>query len=310
MGSWKSLTTSEQEAQFRQFMAYFFTQTTTIGKAATGVLSGCTVTATTPSASGLVNVDTGLAICQPTTSGGVFPLPSTNGTLDIFTANPMALVGNPRNDIVVIDQVDGVTKVKVGTPNATPSLGEQSVASTEVALARLRHLANATTIPSTQIDDLRVPVTLNYAPTLNRVKITSTSDQTLADNTVTVVNFSATSYDVGGMADLPNNRIKIITAGWYTFTVRAMFAFNNTGYRALIVEQNATTIVADSYVAPTPTNTGSLGTVMTYTTEPILCAVNDTFRVKAIQTAGGTLPLTTLNGRRVVFAATQVAGLA
>jgi len=157
MPAWKSLVSSETEAQFRQLWSYFYEQSST-GKANTGVVAGLGVTATTPSASGSVTVGIGLGVCQPTTGGGAFPLPNTSGALDVFTDNPMQFVGNPRNDIVVIDTADGAVKVLVGTPNATPALGEQTIPSTVLPLARLRHAANATTIPSTVIDDLRIPV--------------------------------------------------------------------------------------------------------------------------------------------------------
>lgn len=153
--TFKSWTTAETEPQFRQLMAYLFKQDS-IGKASTGVLAGYGVAATSPSPSGSVVVGAGAAICQPTTSGGVFPLlQPADETVDVFTTNPMQFVNNPRNDIVIADQVTGATKVLIGTPNVTPSLGEPSVPSTAVPLARLRHLANATTIPGAQMDDLR-----------------------------------------------------------------------------------------------------------------------------------------------------------
>lgn len=178
MSSWKALrgesspgaNDGETEAQFRQHHAYLYEQEST-GKAKTGVLAGCEVTATTPSASGSVQVAIGEGICQPTTNGGVYPIPVTTGNLDIFTANPMQFVANPRNDIVILDQTDGQVKALIGTPNATPSLGEQTVPTTAVPLARLRHLAGATTIPSTAIDDLKVPVSLAHDTT----KLTVTS---------------------------------------------------------------------------------------------------------------------------------------
>ena len=157
MPAWKSLVSSETEAQFRQLWSYFYEQSST-GKANTGVVAGLGVTATTPSASGSVTVSAGLGVCQPTTGGGVFPLPNTTGALDVFTTDPMQFVGNPRNDIVVIDTADGAVKTLVGTPNATPALGEQTIPTTVLPLARLRHAANATTIPSSAIDDLRIPV--------------------------------------------------------------------------------------------------------------------------------------------------------
>jgi hypothetical protein len=76
----------------------------------------------------------------------------TSKTLDIFTGNPMG--GVPRNDIVVFDSVTSSIIVVVGTPNATPT--DPTVAATRTPLARLRHAASATTIPTAKIDDLGV----------------------------------------------------------------------------------------------------------------------------------------------------------
>lgn len=178
MASWKSLrgetapgaNDGESEAEFRQLWSYFYQQVAP-GKAATGVLTGLALTATAP-ASGSVSVGTGLAVCQPTTSGGVFPIPNSVGNLDIFTANPMQFVSNPRNDIVVADSLDGQVKALIGTPNATPSLGEPVVPATSVPLWRIRHAANATTIPGNNFDDLRVTV-LPFGPAQASGRFTS-----------------------------------------------------------------------------------------------------------------------------------------
>lgn len=153
----KSLRTGEQEAEFRQLWSYLLEQSST-GKAKTGVVAGCAVTATTPSATGSVVIGVGLANVQPTTGGGAFPeLVTAAETVDVFTANPMQFETNPRNDIVGITQ-DGAGTVLVGTPNAIPT--DPAVPSTVVPLWRLRHLAGATTITPQAADDLRVPVSL------------------------------------------------------------------------------------------------------------------------------------------------------
>lgn len=169
MAGIKSLITAETETQFRQFVAYLFSQVS-VGKAATGVLAGLGVTATTPSASGSVVVGAGAGVCQPTTAGGVFPLVEpSDETVDVFTANPMQFVANPRNDIVVFDQVTGLVAVLTGTPGAIPT--DPTVPSTAIPLARLRHLANVTTIPSGQIDQLGTATAL--LPDTTRLGVTT-----------------------------------------------------------------------------------------------------------------------------------------
>ena len=152
----KSLRTGEQEAEFRQLWSYLYEQVST-GKAKQGVVSGCAVSATSPSASGSVVIGTGLAIAQPTTGGGAFPfLVTAAETVDVFTTNPMQFVNNPRTDIVGIDQTTGAAAVLTGTPNAIPVA--PTVPSTFIPLAQLRHAANATTIPASVIDDLRTMI--------------------------------------------------------------------------------------------------------------------------------------------------------
>jgi hypothetical protein len=60
----------------------------------------------------------------------------------------------PRNDIVVADRATGSIRVIVGTANVTPT--DPSVPTSAIKLARIRNAANATTVPSSAIDDLRV----------------------------------------------------------------------------------------------------------------------------------------------------------
>ena len=66
--------------------------------------------------------------------------------------------GLPRNDIVVFDSITASLMAITGVPNATPT--DPTVPNTAVALARLRNLASATTIPTAQIDNLIVPTYL------------------------------------------------------------------------------------------------------------------------------------------------------
>ena len=122
---------------------------------ASGVLSGLVVTQTS-TASGSVLITSGSALVHPSAVSASLLGNDTSKTLDVFTANPVG--GLPRNDIVEFDQITATIIVHVGVPNATPT--DPTVPATSVALARLRHLASATTIPTAQIDDLIVPTYL------------------------------------------------------------------------------------------------------------------------------------------------------
>jgi hypothetical protein len=148
------------EVQDMQAEAYLYASSGTTGIAATGVIEGLVVTQTS-TASGSVLIGAGACINQASLGQGASRLinPSQK-TLDIFTANPVG--GLPRNDIVVFDSVTKLIAVIVGTPNATPT--DPTVPATSVALARLRHAASATTIPTAKIDALIVATTLRGIP--------------------------------------------------------------------------------------------------------------------------------------------------
>jgi hypothetical protein len=67
----------------------------------------------------------------------------------------------PRNDLVIFNVDTAAVEVVIGTPNASPT--DPTVSANHIKLARIRNAGNATTIPSSAIDDLRVFTTLNGA---------------------------------------------------------------------------------------------------------------------------------------------------
>ena len=144
------------EAQQKKARAFLLTQDST-GLATDGVLTGLVV-AQTGTASASVLVAAGAGVVQDSVGNGASQLVNdTQVTLDVLTANPMG--GTPRNDIVVFDAATvasgtGGIRVIVGTPNAVPT--DPTVPATAIPLARLRHAASATTVPTAKIDDLRV----------------------------------------------------------------------------------------------------------------------------------------------------------
>lgn len=143
------------EAQQRQALAYLLEQVST-GLARTGILSGLVV-GQTATASGSVDIGSGACVVQSSVIAGAALLVSnTTATLDVLGAHPMG--GLPRNDVVVFDSVTSDFAVIVGTPNAVPT--DPTVPATACPLARLRHAASATTIPTAKIDDLRVETRL------------------------------------------------------------------------------------------------------------------------------------------------------
>lgn len=162
MPEFKVARSGEAEGEFRQFLAYLFS--------GPGVVSGLSV-AQTASASASVTISAGLANVVRSTLAGSEPLiNNATKTLDVLTANPLG--GTPRNDIIVFDADTSTIRAILGDPNAVPT--DPTVPASAIALARLRHItANAGTIPSSAIDDLRTFTGLtsgtawrDYTPTL------------------------------------------------------------------------------------------------------------------------------------------------
>ena len=143
------------EANEKQGLAALFAQSATPGVATTGVLYGLAVSQTT-TASGSVQISQGAGVVQASFTDGASLLTNPDPTLDVLTANPVGSLG--RNDIVVFDALTAKVSVVVGTPNAAPT--DPTVPATSLKLARLRHAANATSIPTAKVDDLRVYTSL------------------------------------------------------------------------------------------------------------------------------------------------------
>ena len=159
MAEFQYLDGGNSEVQDMQAEAYLYASSGTTGIAASGVIEGLVVTQTSTT-SGSVLIAAGACLNQASLGQGASRLinPSQK-TLDVFTSNPVG--GLPRNDIVVFDSVTKLIAVIVGTPNATPT--DPTVPATADALARLRHAASATTIPTAKIDTLIVATTLRGA---------------------------------------------------------------------------------------------------------------------------------------------------
>lgn len=138
------------EANEKQGLAALLQQSSP-GLAATGILTGLAVTQTA-TASASVQIGQGAGVVCASVTAGAELLTLPDPTLDVLTTNPVGSL--PRNDIVVFDSVTDKVAVIVGAPNASPT--DPTVPNTALPLARLRHAANATSVPGGAIDDLRV----------------------------------------------------------------------------------------------------------------------------------------------------------
>jgi len=155
------------EADQKQGLAALLAQSSP-GIAKTGVLYGLAVSQTA-TASGSVQISQGAGVVQASFTAGASLLTNPDPTLDVLTANPMGSLA--RNDIVVFDALTAKVGVIVGTPNASPT--DPTVPATSLKLFRLRQMANATTIPTAQMDDLRVFTSLLPPPATDTGWITA-----------------------------------------------------------------------------------------------------------------------------------------
>lgn len=214
------------EAQQKKALAFLFAQGTT-GLAFTGVMAGLSV-AQTGTASANVLVNGGAGVSQDTVGNGASLLINdTQKTLDILTANPMG--ATPRNDIVVFDSATTSIRNIVGTPNAVPT--DPTVPATALPLARLRHAASATTVPTAKIDDIRVLT----SPPAGRVIVTGTAQRNLLVKYV-------------GLQVYRTDLLREETwdgTGWFTrvYGFGSTFATNGSGDFALVISALATVLV-------------------------------------------------------------------
>lgn len=141
-------------------------------------------------------------------------------------------------------------------------------------------------------------------------KMLSAANQSIPDATVTIVNFTGGSeaYDTDNMGSIATDRLIIRTAGYYRFSLRASFASNASGYRALILQKAVGAgagIIAQQYGAPAPATL----TTLSLTSDPIPCAVNDEFEIRVIQSSGAALNVIQANGLWQMLAAEWVRSL-
>ena len=219
------------EGQEKEAFSRLFAQSG--GLAVDGVLDGLVVTQTT-TASGSVLIAFGSAVCQPNMTTGMSLLVcDSQKTLDVFTANPMG--GLPRNDIVVFDSLTATIMAIIGVANATPT--DPTVPTTALALARLRNLASATTIPTAQIDSLIVPTALRQ-PIMPHVRFRASVGGSRAATTLSAVQLDAIGEASGAtVATVSGYQVTVSVAGLYN--LEAAVTMSSSAFVAQIL--NVTT---------------------------------------------------------------------
>lgn len=171
--AWATGTSSFDAEEIRVAEAAAWTPATTAVKALTGIKPGPgnpgAVTATgTPD--GFVHVAAFAAIIQSSraANAGIYTL-TVDATVDINVLATPANATNPRNDLVIAYVPDTfygdanstpVVRTVVGTPSGSPADPSLAAFPDAVTLARVRVNANATTITTSNITDLRPPNTV------------------------------------------------------------------------------------------------------------------------------------------------------
>lgn len=280
MAEFEALGAGGTEAQFQQFLSYLFRQTST-GLATPGVVAGLAVTQTA-TASASVVVGSGMCVAQDSVLNGATPLVNnTSKTQDVLVANPAA--ANPRNDIVVFDAATKTIRVITGTPNVTPT--DPAVPATAVPLARLRILGSATSIPTAQIDDLRVFTGLAQSAKPRRL-LNRSSDITgipTGVETALGAGWQSDPGDVGTDITYANGIMTVQRPGLYV--VRAGILFSATtasGLRIVIVGKNGT--AAPNQIAKG--RAAGATSVAVEVSRTVQLAANDTLQLVVYQSSG------------------------
>jgi len=245
MAEFEFLNAGNSEAQEKGALSVLFAQSGA-WMAATGVLDGLVVTQT-PTASGSVLIASGSAVVQPTiTAGASLLVNPSQKTLDIFTANPVG--GLPRNDIIEFDSLTALISVRVGVPNATPT--DPTVPATSDALARLRHAASATTIPTAKIDQLQVPTTLRQPPTpiMPHVRVRAATAVSRAGGAWNAAPLD-TLTDASGVAvaTVSGYQVNILTAGLYNLAPSVSMS-GSSGFAVRLLNNSTTEVLASTQI--------------------------------------------------------------
>ena len=116
---------------------------------------------------------------------------------------------------------------------------------------------------------------------------TESAAQAIGNASWTIVTLSGETVDIDGMHSTSSNtsRLTCVTPGNYSFTGSLVFATNSTGFRALRLIKNGTTILA--YSSCDATAADAWGATVANTCVPMVAG--DYIEIQAYQTSGGSL---------------------
>ncbi|MDP8929328.1 MAG: hypothetical protein M3O70_12350 [Actinomycetota bacterium] len=126
---------------------------------------------------------------------------------------------------------------------------------------------------------------INFLNEVPAGRISISAAKSIANATVTQVDFDVTDYVSGITADLAGNRLIVITPGIYLVTLYLAWAVGNTGTRFLSIRKNALDQVRDRRI-PRDESEAAVTTA-------ISLVADDNINVNVYQTNGAALNLVT-----------------
>jgi len=122
------------------------------------------------------------------------------------------------------------------------------------------------------------------------VLVSNTVGQSIANNTLTTVNFNTevNGYDTNSFHDnsTNNSRLTVPSTGYYNVYCKIRWAGNATSYRYLLFRKNGSTSYQDILNYPPDGNDFSM-----YFSLALPATANDYFELRVLQNSGGSLEL-------------------
>ena len=140
------------------------------------------------------------------------------------------------------------------------------------------------------------------AASIPAVRVTRTTDQSIANNAGTPLAFDSERYDTAAMHDnaTNNSRLTAPVAGIYAVTVEIDWLFNATGIRNLELRRNGATPIATQTVSPPPTGDQEV-------TTQVRLGAGEFVEASVQQNSGGSLSVSKANEYSPEFSMTWLA---
>lgn len=202
------------------------------------------------------------------------------------------VTGNPRT-IYVKNGTAGAFTVTVKVS------GQTGVTVTQGTTAILLH--NGTDfVRLYEVNHTTGLISIGVMPAVVGASAYHNADQSIADNTLTVVALNSERWDTDTIHDTAtnNSRLTCKTAGKYQITFTGLFGVHATGERGLFIRLNGTTYIAgDQRMSVTDGVDGAAATI----SRLYDLAVNDYVEGVVLQKSGGALNLLALGNRSPEF---------